>query len=335
MGDPDISVLIATAGEDARLGACLERFGRQVAETSAELVVVFNREKSEVLSQAQECAHYADRVLFEARPGKSRALNLGVQHCRGAVIAFSDDDAAPDPGWLRALTEPLMEITPNAGVMGCGGPVEPIFPRRTPGWYRDLVYSKPSNFLGPRHALGGDVTEYRWAPGHALIAPLGANCAYRREVFDGYRYEPALGPNRETGIRGGEDTLLAMQLLRDGARILYVADALVRHPIDPERMDPAFIARCFFAQGLESAWLRQRGYGRAVPGDTALRRKLARAERRVRWLRWLGPAASRRARFKREYQRGLLEGLATSTLRAQRDGQDRGKRHPAAAREPA
>ncbi len=333
MGDPEISVLIATAGDDPRLGECLARMAQQVTAASAELVVVFNREKSEVLVEAQRCEQYADRVLFEAQPGKSRALNFGVRHCRGGVIAFSDDDAQPDPGWLTALTEPLVAARESSGVVGCGGPVEPIFPPRTPGWYRRLVLSKPSNFLGPRHSLGGEVTEYRWAPGQALIAPLGANCAYRREVFERYRYEPALGPNRETGTRGGEDTLLAIQLLREGARVLYVADALVRHPVEPERMDPAFIARCFFAQGLESAWLRDRGYGRAVPGDAALRRKLARAERRVRWLRWLGPAATRRARFKREYQRGLLQGIAASALR-QRGGPS-SQQHPAAIRESA
>jgi glycosyltransferase involved in cell wall biosynthesis len=319
MGDPEISVLIATAGGNPRLAGCLARIGRQVSAVAAELVVVFNREKSEVLADAQQCERHADRVLFEAQPGKSRALNYGVRACRGEVVAFSDDDAEPEPGWLAALTEPLLATGRDERVVGCGGPVEPIFPARTPRWYRRLVNSKPSNFLGPHHRLGGDTTEYRWEPGGPLIAPLGANCAYRREVFERYHYEPALGPNRATGIRGGEDTLLAIQLLRDGGRILYVADALVRHPVEPERIDPAFVARCFFAQGLESAWLRRRGYGRAVPEEAALRRKLARTERRVRWLRWFGPAASHRARFKREYQRGLLEEMASGTVGTQSD----------------
>lgn len=309
MGDPTISVLIATLGEDPRLPACLAQIQKQVESSRGELVVVFNREKDEVLELAHKSERYAERVLFEPRPGKSRALNSGIDACRGEVIAFTDDDAVPEARWLAALCAPLLEPGRDPRAMGCGGPVEPIFPPETPRWYRRLVLSKPTNFLGPHHRLGGEISEYFWEPGKLLLVPLGANCAYRREVFERYRYDPALGPNRETGIRGGEDTLLACELLRDGDKILHVPDALVQHPVEPERMDAEFVARCYFSQGRESAALRRQGFGRGMPTEAALARKLGRAERRVRWLRWLGAGASRRARFEREYRRGLAVGL--------------------------
>lgn len=310
MAEPTVSVLVATLGDAPGLSGCLAALRRQADPRGAELVVVFNRARAEVREQAAKAGAIADRVLFEAEAGKSNALNRGVEACRGEVIAFTDDDAVPTPGWLGALTGPLCDPARPPRVAGCGGPVEPIFPPGAPRWFRRLVRSKPSHFLGPHHRLPAGSSEYEWAPGRSLVVPLGANCAYRREVFARARYDPALGPNRATGLRGGEDTLLAVELLRGGDRILYRPDARVGHPVEPERMDPAFVARCYYAQGLESAALRSRGYGRGVPTPDALARKLARAERRVRWLRWLGPAASRRARFEREYRRGLVRGLA-------------------------
>ena len=46
-------------------------------------------------------------------------------------------------------------------------------------------------------------------PGTLAGVPIGANCAYRREVFSRYRYDPRLGPNRRSGLRGGRTPIRA------------------------------------------------------------------------------------------------------------------------------
>lgn len=45
-----------------------------------------------------------------------------------------------------------------------------------------------------------------------------------------YRYDPRLGPNRRTGLRGREDMLLALRLLQDGFALRYCPGAVVEHP---------------------------------------------------------------------------------------------------------
>jgi hypothetical protein len=108
-------------------------------------------------------------------------------------------------------------------------------------------------------------------------APLGANCAYRRGVFAWYRYDPSLGPNRETGLRGGEDFELGLRLLRDGYELRYCPDAIVDHPVSLKRTTMEFVRRGFFLQGVENTrWTHLLG----IPQPKA--KRLKEKERRDR-----------------------------------------------------
>ena len=44
------------------------------------------------------------RYLFESQPGKSHALNSGIEAARGQLLAFMDDDVIVEPMWLQNLT---------------------------------------------------------------------------------------------------------------------------------------------------------------------------------------------------------------------------------------
>jgi len=274
MGDPTVSVVVTACADSPPLRSCLAQAYEQSRALHGELVLVFNAAE-EVLSQQalRELRQLSDALLFEPTPGKSNALNRAVEACRGEVVAFTDDDAEPQPGWLAALTRPLLAPDRAPSLVGCGGPVEPIFPEETPSWLRARIESKHTYFLGPRHELGALPIEYSAEDDVRSGIPLGANCAYRREVFSQYRYDPLLGPNRQTGMRGGEDTLLAMQLLRDGRRLQYCPDARVRHPVEPERMTLGYVKRGYFMQGREWARIRHR-LGSAVPAEADVRRKV-------------------------------------------------------------
>src|SRR6478736_2635149 len=57
-------------------------------------------------------------VAVTGHPGPAAARNRGWQAARGAVIAFTDDDTVPDPGWLSAGV-PTFERDPDlAAVTG-------------------------------------------------------------------------------------------------------------------------------------------------------------------------------------------------------------------------
>lgn len=132
------------------------------------------------------------KVLRCAARNLSEARNLGIAAAAGELIAFIDDDAVPDPGWLA----PIVEAFDDPGVAAAGGPVLD----HTGGRLQALFSS------GTRTGLVRAVSE---GPvlGHLLSAPdswgfpitLGTNSCFRRdrlvelggfdEVFDYYHDE--------------------------------------------------------------------------------------------------------------------------------------------------
>lgn len=55
----------------------------------------------------------------QARGGPAAARNTGALHARGSVLVFTDDDCAPEPGWLGAIAR---AVASRPGAM-VGGPV--------------------------------------------------------------------------------------------------------------------------------------------------------------------------------------------------------------------
>jgi len=302
MISPAVSVVVATLGESALLPRVLEQLRRQADGLKAELLLVVNAEEGGFDPPRLELWRgLADQLLFVPEPGKSRALNQAVLAARGEVLAFLDDDAEPAPGWLRTLTAPLLAGAPE--LAGTGGRVIPVYPEGgPPAWYRQFLSNRSSRFLGPHHDLGPEALDYR---ADSLVAPFGANCAYRRAALLDHPYPVELGPNRKTGLRGGEDTVVAMSLLRAGKRLAYVPEAFVYHPVEADRMTRSFVERGYYLQGVESYRIR-RLLGMEVMSASELRAKIGR-----RFLPWvllpkLLPRKRRRADLRQLYYRGLL-----------------------------
>jgi len=269
---------------------------------AGEVLVAYNGpEAGDAVRLQSEIGSEEVRVLHEPVPGKSNALNRAVREARGAVIAFTDDDALPDREWLPAITAPL--TNGESSIAGCGGAVLPIFPAGgAPPWFRRLLSRMPSTCLGPLHFLGNGQRLYE--NGHVGVPmPFGANCAYRRAVLLAHPFKSNLGPNYATGLCGGEDTELAHQLLRNGSRLLYVPEARVYHPVEPRRMTLEFVRERYHTLGREATRVR-RAIGEPIADPERLARKIrAHVDGPLR--RWI--QAPRRT-LRRELRRTLLEG---------------------------
>jgi glycosyltransferase involved in cell wall biosynthesis len=110
-------VVIATRNREASLRRTLAALRAQDARFEWELVVVDDGSSPPLHDGALAGLPHA-RLVAGHGLGPATARNAGLAVARGEVVAFTDDDTAPFPGWLRAAVEHLRARPADAGVEG-------------------------------------------------------------------------------------------------------------------------------------------------------------------------------------------------------------------------
>jgi glycosyltransferase involved in cell wall biosynthesis len=206
-GAPAATVAVATHDRPDRLAALLGALRAQTVDATAFEVVVVDDgsgpETAAVLA-AERARGGLELVVLrhDTARGPSAARNAAWRAARAPLVAFTDDDCAPAPGWLAAGLE-VHRRNPRAVVQGRTEP-EPA------GLEREGVLTRTLRV----HRLG---------PWYET-----ANMFYPRELL------AELGGFDEAfGLRpGGEDTDLAHRALERGREAVFAPDALVHHAVE-------------------------------------------------------------------------------------------------------
>lgn len=139
--------------------------------------------------------------------GAVAARRAGVEVAQGEILAFTDSDCYPVPGWLEAAVAAFDE-----GADLVNGKTAPV---RTP--------------LPLERTMGS---------GEEGLYPT-CNVLYRRSAFDAVGgFDDEVGqrwgfrPDRRSRGDGfGEDTMLAWRVIRNGGAVRYVPEARVAHEV--------------------------------------------------------------------------------------------------------
>jgi len=242
-GHVTVSAILCTYNRSQSLTRALESLTHTMVPDGFEweVLVVDNNSTDQTAPIVEDfCGRYPGRFryLFEARQGKSYALNTGIREARGSVLAFVDDDVIVEPDWLQNLTSTLLDQS----WAGCGGRILPERGFVPPYW---LAIEGPCNLVGALCAYfdPGDV------PGDLKEPPFGANMAFRKEMFDKYGYfRTDLGPFPDKKI-GFEDTEFGRRLMQAGERLRYVPTAVVYHEVPAYRVRKEFLLEWWFDFG--------------------------------------------------------------------------------------
>lgn len=233
--------VVVCAYSDARweqLSAALASVAAQDPRPAETVLVV---DHNPVLLERARAAFPGVSVVPNAQAqGLSGARNTGVRHSTGDVVAFLDDDARAEGGWLRAL----LRAFEDPSVIGAGGLVAPDWTSGRPSWF-------------PEEMLWVVGCSYRGLPtvSRPVRNPIGASMAFRRHAFTSAG-EFALGIGRLEALPlGCEETELAIRVRRANpdSTILHVPDAVVRHSVAPERATWRYFTRRCWAEGLSKA----------------------------------------------------------------------------------
>lgn len=224
---PPVSIVIPVHNGARTVAACIEAIGRQDYPSERQLIVVDN-------GSTDETPAIIDRFDFARRincltRGPAAARNAGIAAAQHPIIAFTDADCKPAPGWLSALIARLEP--PLAGV---GGRLESA--RRGP--VEDVVA-----------AISFDQQQ---AIESELPYVITANCLFRRAALE------AIGGFDEAfPIAGGEDTDLGWRLVASGAQFAYANDALCLHD-HPARLLDLLSQRMRYGYAMSLLWTKYR-----------------------------------------------------------------------------
>jgi glycosyltransferase involved in cell wall biosynthesis len=221
-----ISVVVATRNRAETLRSTLAAMQDLLPREGWELIVVDNASTDHTASVlASMQARLPLLALYEAHPGKSRAINYALGSTRGRLVIFTDDDVKPARSWLLEYERAYYEH-PSVNIF-CG-PIRCVFPREAPDWLANCPHASPLFGRFEPQPAEGFLT-----PGWL---PFGGNFAVRSRSLQGMKLNENLGPPRPIM---GEDTDLLLRLTGQSPKIVYMPGAGVDHRIRLEQLVPA------------------------------------------------------------------------------------------------
>ncbi len=248
----DISVVLGTYNRAASLQITLETFSTLVVPPGLawELLVVDNNSSDntrEVVQTFVQTPKFCVRYIFEKRQGRSAALNAGIAATKGEIIAFTDDDVVLHCDWLASLKRAFEEYDCAA----CAGRVIPLWSHPKPDWLE-----MEGQFAVVNFDLGDEPKEIK-------VPPLGANSAFRKDIFDKYGlFRLDLGVTGSKHTLTCDDTEFGERLVRANEKIVYCPSAIIYHPVDPRRTTKKYFLSWYYYNGVSltrTAGLPQEG----------------------------------------------------------------------------
>ena len=304
MSDLVVSVIVVSRGRPEALKRCLMGIS-QLQYGPFEVIVVADPEG---ITAAQDSAFVSDLKLLPFDEANiSAARNLGLASAAGEVVAFIDDDAVPEPQWLRCLVAPAAQ----AEVAAMGG-----FVRGRNG----ISYQwKARNLddLGEAHDL--DIDPHQASvltpPKGRAIKTEGTNMAFRRDVL------VEMGGFDSAFHYFLDETDVNMRMARAGHATALVPFAEVHHGYEANATRTATrVPRDLFDIGASWAVFQRKHVGKVEHADQW---KRLRGEQRKRLLHHmvaggLEPRDVRRLmkRLDQGYSEGQKRPFGTSRLAA-------------------
>ena len=295
---PGISVVVPVRNGAATIVDCLSAILNQdYPPDRFEILMVDNGSTDDTVARAKALSSDIT-IVEESTPGPSAARNTGAAWANHPLIAFTDSDCFPVPGWLSALVR-HRRVQPEADFIG--GPIVPRDPENPAERYGQRFFEQERV-----------ITHEKWP--FAISANLMI-AKSRLQAFGSFDEQCRLGEDVELSYRA---------LLHHDASFSFAADAVVRHA-NPRSYRAIY--RKGRQHGQAAAFLRKRFDG-AIPASS-FGARTKRELRRVGGLyavalfALLARALGRRgqawedgqsALFEALYRSGKLRGMAAGPL---------------------
>jgi GT2 family glycosyltransferase len=208
---PDVSVIVPARDAEATIETTLAAIRRQTFEGEVEVIVV---DDGSVDATGAVARNAGARVERQDTPrGAAAARNRGARAAGARVLAFTDADCEPAPGWLAAGVAALHQAELVQGA------VKPTPGVRVGPFDRTLSVGRES----PLYESANVLVHREW------FERAGGFPAFQR---DGDAPHPGLRPHLQESPFG-EDVRFGWSVRRVGGRTAFAEDAEVHHAVVP------------------------------------------------------------------------------------------------------
>jgi len=238
-----VSILICTYNRAESLKRTLDSFYALYLQSGAEIVVIDNNSTDHTSAVCAEFEKYGARRVFQPVVGLSQARNWGLAHTTRPIVVFIDDDVTFRPKWLENLIAPFKDK--KTGVVG--GELLPVWKKPKPDWlvkpwlhYYSVLLQWSSQ---PREIRGRE-----WL--------CEGNIAFRRDALSQSGNFPVHLGRVGPVLLSGEGVVVDV-IRHQGWRVIFTPCSIVDHHISANRMEPAWLARRIFWQGITQSLMEQ------------------------------------------------------------------------------
>ena len=230
MGDSRVSVVVITWQRREEALACVARLRRLPEQPH---VVLVDNGSTDGTADAVREQHPDVEVVALSENLGAVGRNIGVRRTRTPYVAFCDDDTWWSPGSLARAAD-VLDAHPRLALLNARIVVEPA-------GVEDPIVAELRDSPVP----GPD-----WLPGPALGSFLAGASVVRRDAFE------AAGGFSERLWLGGEEELLATDLIAAGWELCFLEDLTVHHHASKLR-DSTHRRRVGLRNTLWFTWLRR------------------------------------------------------------------------------
>lgn len=205
MGEPSLSVVIATYRRDEPLVRCLQSLGAARPPHGGHEIIVVDDGGGMARAALARAGVAAELIELPANRGQPCAQWIGARRARAGTLAFLDDDAVVAPDWMTQILDFFAAAPGAAAVVGR---VEALRLDHILARTRQQIY---------------DVRDRRYRDAGGLASHVsGGNFAIHRDALLEVGGFPI-------GLPLGADDELSLRLLRAGKTIGYNPSMSIRH----------------------------------------------------------------------------------------------------------
>jgi cellulose synthase/poly-beta-1,6-N-acetylglucosamine synthase-like glycosyltransferase len=213
-----ISTIVPTYCRPEDLKRCLTALQNQTRLPDEMIVVIRDIDSATWEFCKKNSSNYLSLKVFKIEvPGVVAAMNLGLSHSTGDVVAFTDDDATPHPNWLEKIERYFLQDELIGGVGG-----------KDYQYHDDKLLVQTKQVVGKLQWFGRVIGNHHIGLEKAREVDLlkGVNMSFRRTAIAEMRFDERM---KGTGAQAHFELAFCLALKRANWKLIYDPEIAVDH----------------------------------------------------------------------------------------------------------